>query len=109
MSYKVELLETKLCYIFKTTIPEIPFQIESADDLMFMVNMLQKENGATNLYIDDQRKLTIYTTIVQGINIEIIPAFLKIFDIHVIYFYMLVEFFQKNIAAGRSIKEDRYQ
>lgn len=65
MSYKVELLETKLCYIFKTTIPEIPFQIESADDLMFMVNMLQKENGATNLYIDDQRKLTIYTTIVQ--------------------------------------------
>lgn len=35
---------------------------------MFLVNIIQKEMGATNLYVDDNRRLTLYTSIVMVNN-----------------------------------------
>lgn len=39
---------------------------------------------------------------------NILAATLKVIDMHTIYFYMLLDFHQKNIAYGKSIKESRY-
>ncbi|CAD8207077.1 unnamed protein product [Paramecium pentaurelia] len=109
LKYKFELLEQKNCYIVRTVIPEIMFTIETADDIMFLVNVIQKEQGQTNLYVDDNRRLMLYSSIVMGYKIEILSAIVKIIDIHQIYFYLILEFYAKNIAVGRSVRELKYQ
>ncbi|CAK65234.1 unnamed protein product (macronuclear) [Paramecium tetraurelia] len=109
LKYKFELLEQKNCYIVRTLIPEILFTIETADDIMFLVNVLQKEQGQTNLYVDDNRRLMLYSSIVMGQKIEILSAIVKIIDIHQIYFYLILEFYAKNIAVGRCVRELKYQ
>lgn len=58
-------MEAKQCYIIRTVIPEIVFSIDTADDILFLVNFIQKEIGTTNIYVDDNRRLTLYTSIVM--------------------------------------------
>ncbi|KAM3147436.1 hypothetical protein pb186bvf_000243 [Paramecium bursaria] len=109
INFKTELLETKLCYLFKTQIPEIAFQIDTADEIMYVCNMIQKQYGQTNIFIDEQRKVSMYSSVVLGQPINILGATLKVIDIHTIYFYFLLDFHAKYITLGKTIKEHRYQ
>lgn len=40
MKHRFELLENKNCYIIRTTLNEIIFSIDTADDIMFLVNVI---------------------------------------------------------------------
>ncbi|CAD8176394.1 unnamed protein product [Paramecium pentaurelia] len=108
IQYKIEMLEDKNCYLIKTCVPEIIFGIDSADDIAYFVNSIQKERMPTNVYVDDTRKLTFYTALVQGNKGNILWEIVKIMDIHQIYFYHSLDFYAKNINPGKQIKDAKY-
>ncbi|CAD8157312.1 unnamed protein product [Paramecium octaurelia] len=108
IQYKIELLEEKNCYLVKTSIPEVVFNIDTADDIAYFVNSIQKERMPTNVYVDDTRKLTFYTALVLGSQGPILWEILKIMDIHQIYFYHCLDFYAKNISSGKQIKDAKY-
>ncbi|CAD8094473.1 unnamed protein product [Paramecium sonneborni] len=108
ITYKIEMLEDKNCYLVKTQVPEILFGLDTADDIAYFVNSIQKEKMPTNVYVDDTRKLTFYTALVSGNPGPILWDILKIMDIHQIYFYISLDFYNKNIFLGKQIKEVKY-
>lgn len=63
----------------------------------------------TNVYVDDTRKLTFYTALVQvtiwiyikGYPGPILWEILKIMDIQLIYFYHSLDFYARNISPGK--------
>ncbi|CAD8205599.1 unnamed protein product [Paramecium pentaurelia] len=95
--------------IIKTQISEVQFSIDTADDIIYLANMLIKEPTAINIHVDEARKLTLSTSIQTASPMQIFRIFIKIFDILQIYYHMILEFYRQNIQLGRSIKDKKYQ
>ncbi|CAK61068.1 unnamed protein product (macronuclear) [Paramecium tetraurelia] len=95
--------------IMKTSISEIQFSIDTADDIIYLANMLIREPTPMNIYIDQSRKLTISTTIQTACPMGIFKICIRIFDMFQIYFHMILEFYHQIILIGKPVNEKKYQ
>ncbi|CAD8116200.1 unnamed protein product [Paramecium sonneborni] len=95
--------------IIKLIISQIQFSIDTADDLMYLSNMIAKEPTAINIYVDESRRLTLQTSITLVAPMEIFKIAIKIFDILQIYYHMILDFYLQNIQLGRLIKENKFK
>ncbi|CAD8199454.1 unnamed protein product [Paramecium octaurelia] len=95
--------------LLKTHISEIQFSIDTADDIIYLANMLIREPTPMNIYVDQSRKLTIATTIQTPCPIGIFKIGIRIFDMFQIYYHMILDFYHQNILLGRPVNEKKYQ
>ncbi len=53
MIHTVEFLEAKNCLVIKTTSPDMIFNIETGDDIIFLMNLMSKFNEILNTHINE--------------------------------------------------------